>query len=34
MGDQRLFPELKLVDIPVSPGPFEPTWNLSRKIIR
>jgi len=31
MGDLRLFPELKLVDIPVSPGPFEPTWESIEK---
>ena len=25
MGDVKSFPEVKL-DIPVAPGPFEPTW--------
>ena len=25
MGDSRSFPEMKL-DIPIAPGPFEPTW--------
>jgi hypothetical protein len=33
MGDLRLFPELKLVDIPVSPAPSSRHGNLSRKII-
>jgi alpha-L-fucosidase len=30
MGDLRSFPEMKL-DIPVTPGPFEPTWQSIEK---
>jgi len=30
MGDWRTFPEMKL-DIPVTPGPFEPTWESIEK---
>jgi alpha-L-fucosidase len=30
MGDWQSFPEMKL-DIPVSPGPFEPTWESIEK---
>jgi alpha-L-fucosidase len=30
MGDWRSFPEMKL-DIPVAPGPFEPTWTSIEK---
>lgn len=30
MGDWKSFPEMKL-DIPVSPGPFEPTWESIEK---
>jgi alpha-L-fucosidase len=26
LGDSRSFPEMKLVNVPVAPGPFEPTW--------
>ena len=25
LGDSRSFPEMKL-DLPIAPGPFEPTW--------
>src|ERR1035437_3611356 len=30
MGDSRSFPEMKL-DIPIAPGPFEPTWESIEK---
>ena len=30
MGDWRTFPEMKL-DIPIAPGPFEPTWESIEK---
>ena len=30
MGDSKSFPEIKL-DIPVTPGPFEPTWESIEK---
>ena len=30
MGDWKSFPEMKL-DIPVAPGPFEPTWESIEK---
>ncbi|HET6559999.1 MAG TPA: alpha-L-fucosidase [Prolixibacteraceae bacterium] len=31
MGDSKSFPELKLVDLPTAPGPFEPTWESIEK---
>ena len=30
MGDWKMFPEMKL-DIPIAPGPFEPTWESIEK---
>ncbi len=30
MGDWKSFPEMKL-DIPIAPGPFEPTWESIEK---
>ena len=30
LGDSRSFPEIKL-DIPIAPGPFEPTWESIEK---
>ena len=30
MGDWKTFPEMKL-DIPIAPGPFEPTWESIEK---
>lgn len=31
LGDWKSFPELKLVDLPTAPGPFEPTWESIEK---
>jgi Alpha-L-fucosidase len=31
LGDWKSFPELKLVDLPIAPGPFEPTWESIEK---
>ena len=31
MGDWKSFPEMKLDDLPVAPGPFEPTWESIEK---
>ena len=33
MGDSKSFPEMKL-DIPVAPGPFDPTWESIEKTTR
>jgi alpha-L-fucosidase len=31
MGDLNSFPEMKLDDLPIAPGPFEPTWESIEK---
>lgn len=31
MGDVDSFPEVKLDNLPVAPGPFEPTWESIEK---
>jgi len=31
MGDLNSFPEMKLDDLPATPGPFEPTWESIEK---
>ncbi|GAT63641.1 alpha-L-fucosidase [Paludibacter jiangxiensis] len=31
MGDSRTFPEIKLANLPLTPGPFEPTWESIEK---
>jgi alpha-L-fucosidase len=31
MGDWKTFPEMKLDNLPVTPGPFEPTWESIEK---